>query len=488
MNEGILPHHREYEEGILGAIINDARLYDEVSAVLEHPDFYRGSHQMIFRAMGEMRNEGVPIHVVTIWERLRGSEDFDNAGGSSYLTYLSDMAFLDENLRYYVDTVKEDSLNRKLWEALIGCARAVERGEDRAVVEEMLTKLRDVERGPSGMKLRPVSARDLEKLTPPDSLWADIIYPECIIQLNSEPGVGKSTLAYNICALGAAEQRFLGIPFSKKLRSLYVDLETPRFLRRNKIELICGELPGDFHILEYLDLRNDFPELLSLCKRERYDLVVLDTQSRVLAMEKENDNAEANYLAGLLRRIANETGCAILLIHHSTKGDEGKAVYRGRGASAIAGAVDVVVNVQALSEDVLKLSVVKHRIQGSNPSLTIRKAGEDRFERCENRESGEETGFELYQIQDRIIELLSSDNLKLWRTGEILSVIQSESGYNSKTIDRGLKRLAQAGRVEKVRHGTYRLRQSGSVEPAPDSDIQDIPEGYMSGEMSEMSE
>jgi replicative DNA helicase len=98
MNDGILPHHREYEEGILGAIINDARLYDEVSAVLEHPDFYRGSHQMIFRAMGEMRNEGVPIHVVTIWERLRGSEDFDNAGGSSYLTYLSDMAFLDENL------------------------------------------------------------------------------------------------------------------------------------------------------------------------------------------------------------------------------------------------------------------------------------------------------------------------------------------------------------------------------------------------------
>ena len=101
-----------------------------------------------------------------------------------------------------------------------------------------------------------------------------------------------------------------------------------------------------FYILDEMDLREDFNgPAQALCKAERYDLLVLDTQSRVLAMEKENDNSEANYLAGFCRRIANEAGCAILLIHHSTKGDEGKAVYRGRGASAIAGAVDVVVNV-----------------------------------------------------------------------------------------------------------------------------------------------
>jgi hypothetical protein len=451
MEGGALPHHNEYEEGILGAIINDARLYDDVSIVLDHSDFYAERHRMIFRAMGEMRSRGVPIHMVTLWERLRGSREFDDAGGASYITYLSDVAFLDENLDYYVDSVKEDSHRRKLWEALHRCAQAIERGEDAEVIEDMSSKLRDMEREAAGRKLRPVSAKDLEDLKPPESLWADIIYPECIVQLNSEPGAGKSTLAYNICALGATGQPFLGIPFSKKLRSLYVDLETPRFLRRNKIELICGELPGEFHILEYLDLRNDFSDLLDICKRERYDLVVLDTQSRVLAMEKENDNAEANYLAGLLRRIANEAGCAILLIHHSTKGDEGKAVYRGRGASAIAGAVDVVVNVQALSEDVLKLSVVKHRIQGSNPSLTIRKAGEDRFERCESSQAEEESGFELYRIQEFILGLLPADGQPM-RTSDIFERAERE-GFRRRSVERALSRLKQAGRVKQMQKG-----------------------------------
>jgi hypothetical protein len=450
MNKGVLPHHKEYEEGILGAVINDPHLYDDVSMVLEHSDFYSMRHRMIFRAMGEMRNEGVPIHLVTLWERMRGSAEFEDAGGSSYLAYLSDMAFLDENLDYYVDAVKDDALRRNLWRALHECAQAIEKGEDMAVIEDLLAKLRDMERRAAGRKLMPVSAKDLENIKPPESLWADIIYPECIVQLNSEPGVGKSTLAYNICALGAAGQPFLGIPFSKKLKSLYVDLETPRFLRRNKIELICGELPGEFHILECLDLRNDFPDLLDLCKRERYDLVVLDTQSRVLAMEKENDNAEANYLAGLLRRIANEAGCAILLIHHSTKGDEGKAVYRGRGASAIAGAVDVVVNVQALSEDVLKLSVVKHRIQGSNPALIIRKAGEDRFEQCEKHEE-EESGFEIYRIQDFILGLLPADGGAM-RTRDIFDRAERE-GYRRRSVERALSRLRQAGRVKQVQKG-----------------------------------
>ncbi len=451
MNEGILPHHNEYEEGIIGAIINESRLYEDVGAVLEYSDFNAERHQMIFRAMGDMRNEGVPIHVVTIWERLRGSEEFDNAGGSSYLTYLSDVAFLDENLHYYVDTVKDDALRRKLWQALLECAQAVERGEETAVIEEMVSKLADMERRAPGKMPMPVSAKDLVNLPPPESLWADIIYPECIVQLNSEPGAGKSTIAYNICALGATGQPFLGIPFSKKLKSLYVDLETPRFLRRNKIELICGELPEDFHILEYLDLRNDFGGLLRLCKRERYDLLVLDTQSRILAMEKENDNAEANYLAGLLRRIANEAGCAILLIHHSTKGDEGKAVYRGRGASAVAGAVDVVVNVQTLSEDVLKLAVVKHRIQGSNPTLIVRKAGEDRFEQCENREGEEESGFELYRIQDFILGLLPSDGEPM-RTKDIFERAERE-GFRRRSVERALSRLRQAGRVKQVQKG-----------------------------------
>ncbi len=324
-------------------------------------------------------------------------------------------------------------------------------GKDADEIDKIIDKLYHTDRAGGVRRLKPVPAPDMKHIQPPPSVWADVIYPKCITQLNSEPGAGKSTLAYNLCALGAMGQPFLDIPFSKKLKSLYVDLETPDFLIRHKIELISGELPGDLHVLDRFDLKDDFREFLSLCKEERYDLVVLDTQSRALAMEKENDNAEANYMAGLLKRVAKEAGCAILLIHHSTKSDEGKAVYRGRGASAMAGAVDVVVNLDVLTGDMLRMSVEKNRIQQSGTRLYIRKAGEDRFEPCDDPGNGEESGFDIYKIQDFILELLPADG-EAMRTREIFEHAEKE-GFRKRSVERALSRLRQAGRVKQVQKG-----------------------------------
>jgi hypothetical protein len=462
MEEGTLPHHAEYEQGIIGAIINEPRLYDAVSADLLYTDFYVQRHKWIFAVIGEMIEGGIPVGLVTLWERLQNTGELENAGGSVYLTYLAECAFLEENLGYYVGVVKSDSRLRKLWEIFVEGARAVERGGDAGEVERIIGKLSQAETAPPGRRLKPVPAPELRHIQPPPSIWADVLYPKCITQLNSEPGAGKSTLAYNICGLGAAGQPFLGIPFSKRLKSLYVDLETPDFLVRHKIELISGGLPPDLHVLDNLDLREDFRELLRLCRDEKYDLVVLDTQSRALAMEKENDNAEANYMAGLLKQIARETGCAILMIHHSTKSDEGKAVYRGRGASAIAGAVDVVVNVDVLTDDTLRMSVEKNRIQQSSAKLYIRKAGEDRFEPCESRENREEPGFAIYRVQDAIVELLTKSSAPL-RTGEIAQAVRGAEGVDERTIFRALGRLAQAGKIQKPRKGYYEVRNGSQL-------------------------
>ena len=464
MNDGILPHHLEYEEGVIGAVINEPRLYDDVSTVLKYQDFYVERHQWIFNMIGDMREAGIPVELVTLRQTLEDAGELDNAGGSPYLAYLAGNGFLEENLGYYVGIIKEDARRRRIWEICSQGMRTIESGKEWAEIDKITDRLREETETPGpDRRLKPVSAKDLEHLTPPESLWADIIYPGCIVQLNSEPGAGKSTIAYNICANGACGKPFLDIVFTKKLKSLYVDLETPKFLRRNKIELICGELPRDFHILEHLDLREDFNGLLRLAKKERYDLIVLDTQSRILAMEKENDNSEANYLAGLLRRIANEAGCAILLIHHSTKGEEGKAVYRGRGASAIAGAVDVVVNVDVLGDDILRLSAVKHRIQGSNPRLLLKKTGDDKFEPCADHGLGDETGFELYRAQDFIITLLSTHD-RPFPTKEIRERGVTE-GFKERTMERALSRLRQTGRVKQIELGLNILGENGDGAP-----------------------
>jgi len=90
------------------------------------------------------------------------------------------------------------------------------------------------------------------------------------------------------------------------------------------------------------------------------------------------DNADANRMMDMLRRLARETGSAALLVHHCSKSDK-KGVYSGRGASAIGGAVDVVVNMEALDPESIKLKVDKNRISGDYMTLFIRKTGERAF-------------------------------------------------------------------------------------------------------------
>jgi len=91
------------------------------------------------------------------------------------------------------------------------------------------------------------------------------------------------------------------------------------------------------------------------------------------------DNADANRMMDMLRRLARETGSAALLVHHCSKSDKKGGIYSGRGASAIGGAVDVVVNMEALDPESIKLKVDKNRISGDYMTLFIRKTGERTF-------------------------------------------------------------------------------------------------------------
>jgi hypothetical protein len=210
-------------------------------------------------------------------------------------------------------------------------------------------------------------------------------------------------------------------------------------------------LPENLHFLNSLNLRSDFADLLILCKKEKYDLAIFDMQSRVFAMEKENDNSEATHLLGLLRQLTNESGCGIALVHHASKSEDSKGVYRGRGASAIAAGADIVINLEALDEEILKMTVAKNRIVGTNPVLFIRKAGEDKFE-AHTPISGE-SGFEILRAQQVILSL---ENETLM-TREVCE-IGKQKGFTEITMKRALSRLVEGGNLERLKKGEYQFR------------------------------
>jgi len=115
MNKDVLPHHEEYEQGILGAVLVEPGLYERVGAALNFTDFYTEKHQIVWSAMDSMRRDSVPIDLVTVRDRLADTGALERVGGASYLTYMTQIAHMPANLMYYVATVKEDSRQRDIW-------------------------------------------------------------------------------------------------------------------------------------------------------------------------------------------------------------------------------------------------------------------------------------------------------------------------------------------------------------------------------------
>lgn len=456
-NELRLPQNQDAEQAVLGAMLTEGSLINQVIEFLIPEDFYETRNQVLYRCLTQMHNQNISIDIATVHEELKSKGLLGQVGDFLYLSQLTQLVASTANVMYFAEKVKKTARERRLCETLMDLIYRL--GEGQVAFDHAAEQLRtavEKEETSSYSCLKPISAKDLPDTHQVDSLWGEFFYPECIIQINSEPGIGKTTLLYNICAYGAMGKPFLDIPFSKPIKTLYVDLETPQWLRRQKLERIVKvkNLPENLFFQYALDLKTDYLELLTLCKKERYDLVVFDTQSRVLAMEKENDNSEANYMLNLMRRITNETKCALSLIHHSGKTENSKGVYKGRGASAIAGGVDIVINLEALDEDTIKLTVGKNRISGTNPVLYLRKAGEDIFEPY--TPPGGNSGFEIFKAQDFILSLDDRE----WHTDEIYGLGETR-GFSESTLKRALSKLVEVGKWARIKKGLYRRPRTG---------------------------
>lgn len=80
---------------------------------------------------------------------------------------------------------------------------------------------------------------------------------------------------------------------------------------------------------------------------QKFRLIVVDTLARVFGGGDENFAGDMNKIIESCDRLRAETGCAVLLVHHSAKAD-GAGM---RGSSALYGAVDAVWEMKPMEDD-----------------------------------------------------------------------------------------------------------------------------------------
>ena len=67
----ILPHSIEAEQSVIGSMILDRDAILVASEILTSDDFYQSQYGIIFDAMVELCNEGKPVDLITLQNRLK---------------------------------------------------------------------------------------------------------------------------------------------------------------------------------------------------------------------------------------------------------------------------------------------------------------------------------------------------------------------------------------------------------------------------------
>lgn len=108
------PQAKEFEEAILGAIMLEPRVYEDVTEIIAAGSFYVEANQKIFEAMGLLYQKHMPIDILTVVEQLKQMELLDAVGGPYYVTKLTNAVVSTANTMAHARIVKQKFVGREL--------------------------------------------------------------------------------------------------------------------------------------------------------------------------------------------------------------------------------------------------------------------------------------------------------------------------------------------------------------------------------------
>ena len=115
MLEKAPPHDSDAEKAVLGALLREPELCDEVVMVLRDPDdFYHDAHKRIFSHLMKMRSDNSKIDLLLLVNSLKSSDELEHVGGQAYLGELLEFVPIAAHAEHYAKIVKDKATLRKL--------------------------------------------------------------------------------------------------------------------------------------------------------------------------------------------------------------------------------------------------------------------------------------------------------------------------------------------------------------------------------------
>ena len=111
-----LPNNLEAEQSVLGACFLSKHALEKACENLTEESFYSDKNAKIFKSMASLLEDKVPIDLTTVTSDLKKKNILSEVGGVEYLTEVLNFVPTATNIDYYIKTVEDNAVLRKLIE------------------------------------------------------------------------------------------------------------------------------------------------------------------------------------------------------------------------------------------------------------------------------------------------------------------------------------------------------------------------------------
>ena len=215
----VLPHSIEAEQSVIGSMLMDRDAIIAASEIVTADEFYQHQYGVMFEAMVELFNEGKPVDLVTLQDRLKEKDVPPEVSSLDFVRDIITMVPTSANVRFYANIVREKAVLRKLIkineEIANTCYVGKEKLEDiLAMTEKSVFNLLQDRGGGDFVPIRQVALNVLEKIeiasrnqgavTGIPTGFLDLDYktsgmqPSDFILIAARPSMGKTAFVLNL--------------------------------------------------------------------------------------------------------------------------------------------------------------------------------------------------------------------------------------------------------------------------------------------------
>ena len=179
---------------------------------------------------------------------------------------------------------------------------------------------------------------------PPTRFCISTLLPQGVTVLGGAPKVGKSWLVLDLCIRAAKGESIWNLPTTKGT-TLYLCLEDTALRIQERLLCITDEVPSNaFFAVAAKTLADGLCDQVRQFVSAHPDtvLVAIDTFQMVRGSETDISYANDYQEIQTIKKLADEIGVSLLLVHHLRKQGDSDPLNKLSGTTGISGAVDAV--------------------------------------------------------------------------------------------------------------------------------------------------